>query len=192
MSSKSPAKTEKPEDSNNENKVRPSLSPRRRRGRSDSRRRSGSRVVERIVRRSSAHVARPMLTRTNYPERALVMEVNFQTLRVWDVVQDGLSDDADDDEYHDDHQAMAGLLRSVPSELWNTLARKDTVKQAWDAVKHLRIGDERARRQRAASCAGSSALSPSRRGKPSATLASASPHSQPTCAPSATTSRMQR
>ena len=86
-----------------------------------------------------------MLTRTNYPEWALVMEVNFQTLRVWDVVQDGLSDDADDDEYHDDRQAMAGLLRSVPSELWNTLARKDTVKQAWDAVKHLRIGDERAR-----------------------------------------------
>jgi len=130
MSSKSPAKTEKPEDSNIENKVHPSRSPRRRRGCSDSRRRSGSRVVERIVGRSSAHVARPMLTRTNYPERALVMEVNFQTLRVWDVVQDGLSDDADDDEYHDDHQAMAGLLRSVPSELWNTLARKDTVKQA--------------------------------------------------------------
>jgi len=58
-----------------------------------------------------------MLTRTNYPEWALVMEVNFQTLRVWDVVQDGLSDDADDDEYHDDRQAMASLLRSVSSEL---------------------------------------------------------------------------
>ena len=40
---------------------------------------------------------------------------------------------------------MAGLLRSVPSELWSTLARKGTVKEAWDAVKNLRIGDERAR-----------------------------------------------
>ena len=39
---------------------------------------------------------------------------------------------------------MAGLLRSVPSELWSTLARKDTMKEAWDAVKNMRIGDERA------------------------------------------------
>ena len=39
---------------------------------------------------------------------------------------------------------MAGLLRSVPSELWSTLARKDMVKEAWDAVKNMQIGDERA------------------------------------------------
>jgi hypothetical protein len=86
-----------------------------------------------------------MLTRTNYLEWALVMEVNFQTLRVWDAVHHGISDDPDEDEYHDDRQAMSGLLRSVPSELWGTLATKDTVKQAWDATRTLRIGDERAR-----------------------------------------------
>jgi hypothetical protein len=40
---------------------------------------------------------------------------------------------------------MAGLLRSVPSEMWATLGRKQTVKEAWDAVKVLRIGDDRAR-----------------------------------------------
>ena len=91
-----------------------------------------------------------MLTRTNYPEWALVMKVNFQTLGVWDVVRYGVDDDGDEIDDHDDRQAMAGLLRSVPSELWSTLAVKKTVKQAWDAVKALRIGDERARRQRAA------------------------------------------
>ena len=73
------------------------------------------------------------------------MEVNFQTLRVWDTVHLGINDDPNDDEYHDDRQAMAKLLRLVPSELWSTLARKGTVKEAWDAVKNLRIGDERAR-----------------------------------------------
>jgi len=95
-----------------------------------------------------------MLTRTNYPEWALVMEVNFQTIRVWDVVNDGMEDPSDEDEYHDDRLAMSGLLRSVPSELWSTLAHKRTVKEAWDAVKTLRIGDERARRQRAATSPG--------------------------------------
>jgi len=91
------------------------------------------------------NVAWPMLTRTNYPKWALVMEVNFQTLRVWNVVRNGIADDPDDEEYHDDRQAMAGLLCSVPSELWSTLATKRTAKQAWDAVMNLRIGDERAR-----------------------------------------------
>ena len=86
-----------------------------------------------------------MLTRTNYPEWALVMEVNFQTLRVWDVVVNGIDDDPDKEEYHDDQQAMAGLLRSVPAELWNALVVRRTVKEAWDVVRILRIGDERAR-----------------------------------------------
>ena len=86
-----------------------------------------------------------MLSRMNYPEWALVMEVNFQTLRVWDTVDIGIDDDPNKDEYHANRQAMARLLRSVPSKLWSTLAKKRTVKAAWDAVKILRIGDERVR-----------------------------------------------
>jgi len=132
-------------DGDDEKKGKSSRSPQRHRGRSHSRRRSGSRVVERVIERSSANVAWPMLTRTNYSEWALVMQVNFQTLRVWDVVEVGIDEDADEDEYQQDRQAMADLLRSVPSKMWATLARKQTVQEAWDAVKVLRIGDDRAR-----------------------------------------------
>jgi hypothetical protein len=132
-------------DGSGEEKVQPSRSPRRHRGRSGSRHRSGSRIVERVVEHSSANVAWPMLTRTNYPEWALVMEVNYQTLRVWDAVDIGIDEDPDEDEYQQDRQAMACLLRSVPSEMWGTLGRKRTVKEAWDAVKILRVGDGRAR-----------------------------------------------
>jgi hypothetical protein len=68
-------------DGSNEEKVQSSRSPPRRCGRSHNRhsrnRNSGSRVIERIVERPSVNVAWPMLTRTNYPEWALVMEVNF-------------------------------------------------------------------------------------------------------------------
>jgi hypothetical protein len=78
-----------------------------------------------------------MLTRTNYREWALVMEVNYQTLGVWEIVQHGLDDNYDQVEYHDDRQAMASLLRSVPSDLLSTLDAKTTMKQAWDAVKNL-------------------------------------------------------
>jgi hypothetical protein len=68
-------------DGSGEEKVQPSRSPSRHRGRSHSRhsrnRNSGSRVIERIIERPSTNVAWPMLTRTNYLEWALVMEVNF-------------------------------------------------------------------------------------------------------------------
>jgi len=123
---------------------KPSRSPpRRRRGRSS---RSRTRDAgERIIERPSANVSWPMLTRTNYSEWALVMMVNFQTLRVWEVVRDGINDEHDDEEYHDDRVAMAGILRSVPAELWSTLARKPTAMEAWETIKSLRIGDERAR-----------------------------------------------
>jgi hypothetical protein len=149
MASQSRSKQPLIGDGSGEEKVQPSRSPPCRRGRSHSHhsrnRNSGSRVIERIVERPSANVAWPMLTRTNYPEWALVMEVNFQTLRVWDAVHHGIPDDPDEVEYHDDRQAMSGLLRSVLSELWGTLATKDSAKQAWDAVRTLRIGDERTR-----------------------------------------------
>jgi hypothetical protein len=133
-----------------------------------------------------------MLTKTNYPERALVMEVNFQILRVWDAVDDGIGDDLDEDEYHADRQAMAGLLRSVLSDMWSTLARKETVKEAWDAVKTLRIGDKRAATPALSSSEGSSTPSCSRMGRPSPSSASASPRSPRIFAPTATTSPTQR
>ena len=66
----------------------------------------------------------------NYPEWALVMMVNFQTLSVWDVVCHSIGEERDNVDDHDDRQATAGLMRSVPSELWSTLARKDKVKEA--------------------------------------------------------------
>ena len=119
--SQSPSKKLLTGDASSEKKVQPLKSPPRRRGRSHSRRSRnwdiGSRVVERIIERPSANFVWLMLTRTNYPEWALVMEVNFQTLRVWDIVHHGIAEDPDEDEYHDDRQAMAGLLCSVPSEL---------------------------------------------------------------------------
>ncbi|XP_066395748.1 uncharacterized protein [Miscanthus floridulus] len=148
MSQPPPNKQKAFGDSSGEKKeAMPSRSPpRRRRGRSSrSRTRdTGERIIERVIERPSANVAWPMLTRTNYSEWALVMTVNFQTLRVWEIVRDGIDDDHDNDEYHDDRVAMAGILRSVPTELWSTLARKPMAMEAWETIKSLRIDDERA------------------------------------------------
>jgi hypothetical protein len=38
---------------------------------------------------------------------------------------------------------MSALLRSVPKEMWQTLGRKNTVKEAWKVVKTMRVGADR-------------------------------------------------
>lgn len=42
-----------------------------------------------------------------------------------------------------DRQAISALLRSVPKEMWQSLGRKNTVNEAWEAVKTMRIGADR-------------------------------------------------
>ena len=142
--------------------------------------------------RSSANIVWPMLKRTNYPEWALVMEVNFQTLRGWDADDISIDKDPDEDEYQQDRQAMAGLLRSVPSEMWGTLGRKRIVKEAWDAVKVLRVGDGRARYASAQQLRREFSVLVFKDGESVFEFGSASRHSSSTFASSATTSLMPR
>ncbi|KAK1620484.1 hypothetical protein QYE76_026001 [Lolium multiflorum] len=118
---------------------RTSLSPALRRGRSPSRRGGGEMVVrERVVRESTGSAQYPTLTRSNYPEWAMVMRVQLQAQHLWDVIQYGA------DEEDDDPAALAALLRAVPPELVRTLAMKDCAKRAWETLKTMRLGCERA------------------------------------------------
>jgi hypothetical protein len=38
---------------------------------------------------------------------------------------------------------MGARLRSVPKEMWRLLGEKSTVKEAWEAVKSMRLGADR-------------------------------------------------
>ena len=87
---------------------------------------------------------------------------------------------------------MVGLLRSVPSELWSTLAVKKTVKQVWDAVKALWIGDERACDASAQQLRQEFGAISFQEGETVNEFASASPRSPPTSDLSATTSPTPR
>jgi len=81
----------------------------------------------------------PMLTRSNYAEWATLMQCNFEILEVWEAIEPG----GEGIKRTQDRQAMGGLLRSVPQELWQMLGAKKTVKEAWQAVKDMRVGAER-------------------------------------------------
>jgi broad specificity phosphatase PhoE len=73
----------------------------------------------------------------------MVMRVQLQAARLWDVIKYG----ADDDQ--DDRAALAALLRAVPPEMVRTLAAKDCAKTAWETIKTMRLGSDRVREAKA-------------------------------------------
>lgn len=81
----------------------------------------------------------PMLTRSNYNEWVMLMQCNYEALEIWVTIDPG----GDKVKRSQDRQAMAALLRSVPKEIWATLGAKKTVKEAWAAVKSMRLGADR-------------------------------------------------
>src|SRR5664279_6208648 len=89
-------------------------------------------IRERVVRETGG--SWPMLSRTNYADWALLMQVMLEARQVWGAMHEGTT------EREADRQAMEFLLRSVPPEMLSTLASKATAKEAWEAVKTMRLG----------------------------------------------------
>ncbi|WVZ93640.1 hypothetical protein U9M48_039605 [Paspalum notatum var. saurae] len=86
---------------------------------------------------TSGAVELPMLTKTNYHKWSLVMKVSLEALGLWKAVE------SEKVERQDDRMALTAVLRGVPSELKATLAVKNTAKEAWEAVKRMRVREDR-------------------------------------------------
>jgi hypothetical protein len=67
------------------------------------------------------------------------MKVKLQACDLWDVIEYGEGD------YRDDRSALNAICSGVPAEMVHALAVKETAVEAWEAIKMLRIGDERRR-----------------------------------------------
>jgi hypothetical protein len=87
--------------------------------------------------RVTGAVELPLLTKSNYTEWCLVMQVSLEAMGLWSVVETGKG------ERRDDWLALSAILRVVPSEMKAGLAVKPTTKEAWEAVRTIRVGDDR-------------------------------------------------
>jgi hypothetical protein len=58
---------------------------------------------------------------------------------LWNAVESGSV------ERREDRMALAAILRAVPAEMKSTIAEKSSAKEAWMAVRIMRLGDERVR-----------------------------------------------
>jgi hypothetical protein len=95
-----------------------------------------------VKEQTSGAIQYPMLTRSNYQEWALLMKVNLQAADLWHAVEPEEGEEVLI-EYREDRLAMAAIMRSVPSEMLGSLARKRTARSAWAAVKSVRVGVDR-------------------------------------------------
>jgi hypothetical protein len=116
----------------------PSPSPSRR-SRTRNARRPRERVIERIIREGGSGNW-PQLTKTNYNEWSLRMKLKLQARHLWDAVE------FDDAEFDDDRNALDAICNAVPEDMIPALATKATAKEAWEAIRTLRIGDDRVRK----------------------------------------------
>jgi hypothetical protein len=84
-------------------------------------------------------LAWPTLTATNYIEWALLMQINLEACVLWEAVEGNPLN------VPTDKAALAAIIRAVPPEMQGTLVVKKTSKEAWDAIKVMRIGVDRVR-----------------------------------------------
>ncbi|XP_066396388.1 uncharacterized protein [Miscanthus floridulus] len=117
---------------------RQSPSPQPRRGRRE--------VVVHRTESNAAGTQFPMLTRTNYQEWAMLMQVNLEAAGWWYAVEPFEEEEV---VYRHDRLALAAILRSVPADMLLGLRQKRTVAKAWEAIRRIRIGVERVQKANA-------------------------------------------
>ncbi|XP_062232883.1 uncharacterized protein LOC133930247 [Phragmites australis] len=100
-------------------------------------------VVQRVVREVSGGTSYPVLTKTNYTEWALLMRVKLRAQALWAAVNTGGVDS------QEDMMALDALCSAVPPEMVSAIADKETTKEAWDAIKTMRVGDDRVKKSSA-------------------------------------------
>jgi hypothetical protein len=98
----------------------------------------GHHRIQAIVRDVGAGGGWPTITKTNYVEWAAVIRVRLQVWHMWEAIR------YSDVDYYEDRRALDALIAAVPSEMQFSVSKKQTAKEAWDAITAARIGSDRA------------------------------------------------
>lgn len=97
-------------------------------------------LVQRVIREVGSGSSYPVLTKTNYSDWALLMTVKLKARHLWNVIEKGGADEAEE------MMALDALCGAIPPEMVPVIAKKETAKAAWDAIATMRIGDDRVKK----------------------------------------------
>jgi hypothetical protein len=99
----------------------------------------GGGVVQQVIREVGVGSSYPTLTKSNYPDWALLMKVKLKARGLWEAVDCGGADK------QEDMMALDVPSSAVLPEMVVTLASKDSAKEACDAIKTMHVRDDRLR-----------------------------------------------
>ncbi|XP_072147529.1 uncharacterized protein [Setaria viridis] len=72
-----------------------------------------------------------------------MMKLKLEARCLWDIVENGAV------EWHEDRTTLEAICSGVPVEMHPTLTNKESAKAAWEAIRTMRIGDDRVRKSTA-------------------------------------------
>ena len=98
--------------------------------------------LRRVVKEVGGSANYLIITKTNYSDWSLLMRVMLQARGLWEAVETG------DVDFQEDRMALEAVLKAVPADLLPVLAVKETAKDAWDAIKTMRVGVDRVRKSK--------------------------------------------
>jgi hypothetical protein len=91
-------------------------------------------VMERAFNQAAGNLVWLTLTRTNYQKWASHVQCNLEGMFLWDAIVDEKA------ERRWDKLALGAMFRGVPAEMHSMLLKKKIVKEAWEALKTMRLG----------------------------------------------------
>jgi hypothetical protein len=94
-------------------------------------------AMEKAFNQVAGNLIWPMLTRTNYQEWSSHVQCNLEGMFLWDAIEDAKV------ERRRDRLALGAMLRGVPTEMHSMLLKKKNAKEAWEAIKTMRLGADR-------------------------------------------------
>ncbi|CAN6272717.1 unnamed protein product [Urochloa humidicola] len=99
--------------------------------------------VLRVVREIGGAANWPMLTKTNYTQWSLLMKLKMKARHLWEAIEPGGVAP------HEDCMALEAIASAVLTEMVASLLTKETVLEAWNAVKERCIGSDQVQRTEA-------------------------------------------
>jgi hypothetical protein len=94
-------------------------------------------VIQREIREVGDRSSYPALTKTNYSDWVLLMKVKLKARALWSVIENGGADQ------QEEMMVLDALCGAVPPEMVSMIAKKETVKEAWDMISTMRVSDDR-------------------------------------------------
>jgi len=93
--------------------------------------------MEHAWNQASGNLVWPMLSHTNYQEWSAHVQCNLEAMYLWDAIE------SDKVERRCDRLALGAMIRGVSPEMHSMLLNKKSAKEAWEAIKSMRLGAER-------------------------------------------------